>query len=41
MTKYEMAEGVRAVGLCVFVVGDGRTFWGRKKLGDPCRHVDS
>ena len=31
MTKYEVVEEVRTVGLCMFVAVDGGNFWGRKK----------
>ena len=48
MTKYEVVEEVRTVGLCMFVAVDGGNFWGRKKSCPslwtkvhPCGRVDS
>ena len=41
MTKYEVVEEVRTVGLCVFVAVVEETSGERGKSRDPCGHVDS
>lgn len=36
-----MVEGVKEIGLCMFVVRMEESSGEGKKSGDPCRHVDS